>query len=150
MNQIILIAIIAVITAQLLKYPIYYLKHNEWNSKVIFSTGSMPSSHTALVTAVTFQTGILSGFDSVEFGICFVFAGMVIHDAVKVRGESGKQAQVINMLLEDVKTVGRVMDVKVGNEERNIILKELIGHTTSEVIVGFFMGLLVFGIYNLV
>lgn len=149
MNDIILISLIAMIIAQLIKLPIYYLKEGKFFPAIIFSTGSMPSSHSAVVVACAFETGKIAGFDSATFGVAFVLMGITIHDAVKVRGESGKQASKINQINQEIQNLMQILDLKTSTTERTIKLKELIGHTTSEVFGGVITGIIVFVIYNL-
>ncbi len=142
MNEVIIVCIISWAIAQVLKLPIYYLKKDEWNPRIMLSTGSMPSSHTAIVVSMSLEVGAILGYGSPEFGICFVIAGIVMHDAVKVRGESGKQAQIINQLLDAI-------DIHIDAVKRQEKLKELIGHTVSEVLGGFIVGASVVFVYNL-
>ncbi len=142
MNEVIIVCIISWALAQTFKLPIYYLRKGEWNPSIMLSTGSMPSSHTAIVVAMALEVGSILGYDSPEFGIGFVIAGIIIHDAVKVRGESGKQAQIINQLLDAI-------DIHIDAVKRQEKLKELIGHTVSEVIGGFLVGASVVFVYNL-
>ncbi len=149
-NDTILVALIAVVLAQLLKYPIRIYKEGKADLKIIFSTGSMPSSHTAFVTAMSFEVGILSGFNSVDYGIAFILMIIVIHDAIKVRGESGRQAKYINDISEELKNLEKIFDFKVSPNIRKEKLKELIGHTPFEVLGGLFCGFIVFIIYNLI
>ncbi len=149
-NETILVAIMAVVTAQLLKYPIRVYKEGKSKLSIIFSTGSMPSSHTAFVTAMSFEVGALSGFNSVEYGIAFILMVIVIHDAIKVRGESGRQAKYINELSEELKNLEKIFDLKVSSNVRKEKLKELIGHTPFEVLGGFICGFIIFIIYNLI
>ncbi|MFV0288720.1 MAG: divergent PAP2 family protein [Mycoplasmatales bacterium] len=148
MNEVIIVSLMAIVVAQLLKYPIYYFKQGQRNLGIIFSTGSMPSSHTALVVAMALEVGQLAKFSSPVFGVACIFAIITIHDAVKVRGESGKQAKIINKISIDLKAITEVLNVKLDQEERNVKLKELIGHNTNEVLVGFLVGTIVFLIYN--
>ena len=146
-NHIIIVCFLAMIVAQGLKMPIYYFKTKKINFKIIFSTGAMPSSHSAVVSAATYMTGYLAGVDSVAFGICFIFASIVIHDAIKVRGESGKQASAINLLALEVKELQEF----IGEQENDLEfqLKELIGHTLKEVIGGILVGICVSYMYIL-
>ena len=146
-NHIIIVCFWAMIIAQGLKMPIYFLKTKKINFKIVFSTGAMPSSHSAVVSAATFMTGYLSGFDSIVFGVCFVFASIVIHDAIKVRGESGKQASAINLLALEVKEIQEA----IGDQENDLEfqLKELIGHTLKEVVGGIIVGICVACFYVL-
>lgn len=148
-NDVIVVSILAIVSAQLLKYPIMIFKEGKTSLNVIFSTGSMPSSHTALVTAMSLEVGKIAGYNSVSYGIAFVFAIIVIHDAVKVRGESGRQAKYINDLTEEIKKIEEVFDFKLSPNIRKKKLKELIGHTPFEVLGGILCGVLIFIIYNL-
>lgn len=141
MNIVLECALWAVIIAQWFKLPVYYFKYGEWDWKIVTSTGSMPSSHTAFVTALAISIGITEGFDSAIFALALVFALITIHDAVKVRGESGKQAKVLNQMKQDLATVATLVNVKdiENNEEK---LKELIGHTNVEVLGGLVIGVI--------
>ncbi len=142
MNNILIVAIIAMVVAQIIKIPVYYLKHNEWDISIVFSTGSMPSSHTAFVIALTTGVGIKDGINSTTFAISMVFALITLHDAIKVRGESGKQAKVINEIVMDITGLYSALNMK-DSKKRESKLKELIGHTTSEVLSGIFLGIFV-------
>lgn len=147
MNDIIIVAALCMIIAQVMKIPFFYLKTGKWDFKIAFSTGSMPSSHTAVVVGTTIATGFETGIDTPVFGVAFIFAAITIHDAVKVRGESGKQAQVINIITHELQLLYESLDIKKGREYREKKLKELIGHTYNEVLGGFITGLIVAYIY---
>ncbi len=148
-NDILVIAFLCMLVAQLIKVPFYFLKTGKWNFEIAFSTGSMPSSHTAVVVGLASATGQTVGFSSPEFAIAFVFAGIIIHDAVKVRGESGKQAKVINNLTSELTLLYKSLNMTTDKQDREQNLKELIGHTYSEVFGGVLVGLLVTYIYFL-
>lgn len=141
MNDALICSLWAVIIAQWFKLPIYYFKNGEWDWKIVTSTGSMPSSHTAFVTSLAISIGLIEGIDSAVFALAFVFALITIHDAVKVRGESGKQAKILNQMQEDFYVLTTLVNVKEfeKNEEK---LKELIGHTGTEIIGGLFIGII--------
>ncbi len=147
MNDIIVIGLIAVVVAQILKLPIYYIKHDKIYLPIVLSTGSMPSSHTSFVVSVSYAIGLVDGFDTSIYALSFVFAAIVIHDAVKVRGESSKHAIVLNQLTETVQEMGELINFRNSKNEREKKLKELVGHTTSEVIVGFIIGIIVAMVY---
>ncbi len=148
MNVILLASISAMCTAQMLKVPFYYIKYGKWDVKLVFSTGSMPSSHTAFVTTLAISTGIVEGTQSSIYAVALVFALITIHDAVKVRGESGKQAKVLNSLLGDFTEVCGLLNVR-NQKESEEKLKELIGHTGTEVLGGLFIGFCTAFIYFL-
>ncbi len=149
MNDIIVVSTLCMVVAQVIKIPFYYLKTGEWDYRIAFSTGSMPSSHTAVVIGLASATGQTIGFESPEFAIAFVFAGIIIHDAVKVRGESGKQAKAINNLATELMLLSKSLNMTTDKYKREQNLKELIGHTYSEVVGGLLTGLLVTYIYFL-
>ena len=150
MNEALLVGLFAVFFAQFLKVPIMYFKKNVWDWKLFTSTGSMPSSHTAFVVAATISVGHIEGFGSTIFAVSTVFSMITIHDAVKVRGESGKQARVINELLNDVVELSTLLDNRITKYQRGNKLKELIGHTTSEVVGGLLLGIAIAEFYFLV
>ncbi len=146
-NDIIAVSFLCMVVAQVIKIPFYYLKTGEWNKQIVFSTGSMPSSHAAVVVGLASATGQTVGFDSPSFAIAFVFAAITIHDAVKVRGESGKQAKAINSLTTELSLLYQSLNMSADRYKREQNLKELIGHTYSEVLGGILTGLLVTYIY---
>ncbi len=141
MNEILFVAIMGMVLAQLIKFPIYYLKHGKVYPPIILSTGSMPSSHTSFVVSLATAVGISSGTNSAVFAVAVVFAMITLHDAVKVRGESGKQAVVINELVLMVDELGQSINPKNDRAVRQDKLKTLIGHTGSEVLAGLILGL---------
>ena len=98
------------------------------------SSGGMPSSHSAIVTALTTVIGVQQGLDSPLFAICFVFGAVVMYDATGVRRAAGHQARILNHILAEL------FD---GHPISQRQLKELIGHTPVQVIVGALLGLAV-------
>jgi hypothetical protein len=101
----------------------------EWTD--IFSSGGMPSIHSAQVCAIMLTIGFVEGFGSSLFGLSTVLAGIVMYDAVGVRQATGKQAEILNHLL---KRVGSDMDFKPQR------LSERVGHTLPQVLVGATLG----------
>lgn len=93
----------------------------------------MPSSHSALVTALAASVGQVQGWDSTEFAIATVFAIIVMYDAAGVRQAAGKQAKVLNQIVDEM-----FQEHPEFNEDR---LKELLGHTPVQVIVGSILGI---------
>ncbi len=140
MNQILFVAIMGMVLAQLFKLPIYYLKKGKFYPPIVLSTGSMPSSHTSFVVSLATAIGISQGTNSAVFALAVVFAMITLHDAVMVRGESGKQAMVINELVMMVDELGQSINPKNDKEVRQDKLKTLIGHTGSEVLAGAILG----------
>lgn len=120
--------------AQAIKIPTYFLVEKKLDFGRFFGSGGMPSSHTALVVALTIMLGATEGFDSALFAVSAVFASVVMYDASGVRRETGRQGQVLNEILRKVFVDGEpITDME---------LKELVGHTKMEVLAGFVVGVL--------
>ncbi|MGB7439750.1 MAG: divergent PAP2 family protein [Coleofasciculaceae cyanobacterium] len=134
-NRVLLVALIACLVAQLSKLLVELARHRKFDFRVLVTTGGMPSSHSALVTALAVGVGQTMGWASPEFAIASVFAGIVMYDAAGVRQAAGKQARILNQIIDELFIEGKEF-----NEER---LKELLGHTPFQVIVGFGLGIAV-------
>jgi len=104
------------------------------NLRVLAETGGMPSSHSAIVMGLTTGIGRINGFSSVTFAIALIFSVVVMYDAQGVRRAAGRQAAVLNRLVED-------MVAQRGIQEDR--LRELLGHTPVEVLVGAALGIVV-------
>ncbi len=94
----------------------------------------MPSSHSAMVSATALSTGLIYGFDSYAFSIAAVLAMIVIYDSTGVRREAGRQAALINSILEELSK---------GKFPPQGKLKEMLGHTPGEAFLGTLLGLLI-------
>ena len=103
----------------------------------------MPSGHSATVTAVAVSAGIQCGLSSPVFAVATILAIVVMHDAMGVRLETGKQAKVINDMVEMINKLG---GTELTNEEK---LKEFVGHTPLQVAMGFVLGIIVALVFNL-
>lgn len=134
-NQVLLVALVACLIAQALKLIIELGKNRKFNLRVMVETGGMPSAHSALVTALATGVGQTAGWASTEFAIAVVFAVIVMYDAAGVRQAAGKQARVLNQIIDEFFQGDHHF-----NEER---LKELLGHTPVQVIVGSILGVFV-------
>lgn len=136
-------ALTAIGLAQLIKVPLYYFPNRSLNWNLVFSTGGMPSSHSAAVTALTTTIGFEYGVDSALFAISSVFAIIVMFDAAGVRRHAGEQAVVINKLVDDFNQVIHEMKTwNVQNEQmKRKKLKELLGHQPVEVLMGGLFGI---------
>ena len=97
----------------------------------LIGTGGMPSTHASGVTALSVSIGIQTGFDSPLFAACVAFTVITLFDAQGVRRWSGRQAQVLNKMMEDMYFKRRIQEQR---------LKELLGHTPLEVIAGMGVG----------
>lgn len=138
-NHVLFVALIGWFLAQTLKIPIYYLVEKKWDWHRFHGSGGMPSSHTSMVVSASIMMGALHGFDSPLFAASLVFSSVVMYDATGVRRETGRQAEVINRILQDVLINGRpISDVE---------LKELVGHKPIEVAAGALLGVLIAVVY---
>lgn len=131
-NQVLLVALIACLVAQLLKLLVELTKDRKFNLRTLVTTGGMPSAHSALVTALAAGIGQTVGWASPDFAIATIFAVIVMYDAAGVRQAAGKQARILNQIIDELFSQGKEF-----NEDR---LKELIGHTPFQVIVGSILG----------
>lgn len=139
------ISLIALILAQVLKLPIHYLMYRKWMPSLLFSTGGMPSSHSAFVTALALSIALVEGVTSPYFAISFVLAGVVIHDSIGIRREAGKHATVLNNMKEEIADI--ITEINKGKEKDDKLvetkLKELLGHEPIEAIMGTLLGVIV-------
>ena len=133
-NRPLMAAMTAWLLAQLLKVPFHYLFTKQWSIWRIFGSGGMPSSHSAATLTLAVSIGFERGFDSPLFAATIVLAGIVMYDAAGVRRAAGKQAGVINDIIEMLNEHQEITDEK---------LKELIGHTPIEVIGGAILGIII-------
>ncbi len=145
-NNVLLSALYSWFLAQFLKITIEVVKRNRFKTKdfvlrALLGTGGMPSSHSASISSVAVSIGITSGFGSPLFALAFVMVFIVIRDATGVRLSAGRQAQVLNMIIEELYIKHNLTYKK---------LKEVRGHTALECFVGVIIGIFVsLGIYLL-
>ena len=118
---------------QLFKFIWEWIRKGEYDLQVLFRTGGMPSSHSALVTSLSTAVGMRYGLNSPLFAISTIFALIVMYDARGVRQESGQHARILNQILREMFS-GQPISEKE--------LKELLGHTAVEVAVGAMVGVL--------
>ena len=88
--------------AQIVKVPLEYFHTRKWNWALLFRTGGMPSSHSALVAGVAHGIGLYEGFNSAVFAVAFVLAVIVIYDATGIRRQAGKHARLLNAIIDDL------------------------------------------------
>ena len=125
--------LVACLIAQTLKVIIGYFKERRFNFKWFLGTGGMPSSHAAGVAALSTAVGTQFGFDSALFAVALVVTLITLFDAQGVRRSSGRQARILNRMLEDMTSHRPIQ------EDR---LNELLGHTPIEVLAGVGVGIL--------
>lgn len=137
-------ALTSIFFAQFVKVPIQFilLKKVDWS--LIVSTGGMPSSHSAAVTAVSTGVALETGMDTPLFAVSVVFAIITMFDASGVRRQAGEQAAVLNQLAADFNLLLKDMKAwhHMEEKEKHIELKELLGHKPIEVFFGGLTGIL--------
>ncbi len=131
-NPILLAALTAWFIAQTLKVLIEFIVLKKWNWALLFQAGGIPSSHSAMVSAAALSIGLYMGFDLPVFAVASILAVIVIYDATGIRREAGRQAVLINTIIEEI------AKGKLAQHER---LKEVLGHTPGEAILGTLLGL---------
>ena len=133
-NKVLITTISAWIIAQTIKVSIGVIREKRFDFRWFVGTGGIPSSHAAGASCLATAIGLEYGFNSAYFALAASFAIVVMFDAQGVRRATGKQARLLNKITEDIYWKGRIQ------EDR---LRELIGHTPIEVIVGFLLGVII-------
>jgi len=119
--------------AQVIKTIIHAIVNKKLDITRLFGDGGMPSGHSATVTSLAIITGLHFGLNSFEFAIAIIFALVVCKDAMGVRLETGKQAQILNEIIE-------TYEVLTSEELPEVKLKEFVGHTPVQVLTGVLLG----------
>lgn len=151
-NTMIESAILANLLAQTLKIPLHYFKYGKWRFNLIFSTGGMPSSHSAFVSALAMSVALYEGVASTYFAIAFVLAGVVIYDAMGIRRHAGKHAAMLNKLIADLKELKESPGLmkRFTDPGYQKQFKELLGHEPAETLWGTIVGMAVATVYVLI
>lgn len=135
-NRILQAAFFGWLSAQVLKTLIYVIVNKDFNPERLVGDGGMPSSHSATVMALVTSTAFYYGANTFEFAVTAILALIVMHDAMGVRRETGKQAKAINNMMEWLMD----MNNNISPEEK---LKEFVGHSPSQVFFGALLGVLI-------
>lgn len=134
-NRVIQAAALAWAVAQALKVMLTLAISRRFDKSRVLGSGGMPSSHSAMACAMLMTIGFREGFSSSIFALAFCFSGVVMYDAAGVRRSTGRNAAVINQLMDMLSGNGYTFD-----EKR---LKELVGHTPIQVLAGALLGTLI-------
>ena len=135
-NEVLISAVIGWMVAQVLKTLIDFALNESFSAERLVGSGGMPSSHSSTVCALMTSAGIRYGVESFEFAICFILASVVMYDAIGVRQETGKQAKLLNLIMEQD-------FFHLDNEQFQKRLKEFVGHTPLQVFAGAVLGILI-------
>lgn len=136
-NKIFLTAAAGWFTAQILKTIIHFLLSRKFSAERLVGSGGMPSSHSATVCAFAAGSCYEYGGASFQFAVSLLFAIIVMHDAMGVRRETGIQAKLLNNMLRTFEDMGRS---EISAHDK---LKELVGHTPLQVLIGGLLGILI-------
>ncbi len=143
-NRILDVVFIAWFIAQFYKVLTSIFRDKKLDIKRMWDTGGMPSSHSSTVSCLTTCIGIRYGISSDIFAIAIIFSGIVMYDAAGIRRAAGKQAGVINHFVEKIPLlIGERQYKKYFDREKSEKLKELLGHTPFEVLIGCILGIIV-------
>lgn len=135
-NKLLICALTAWLVAQVLKAVIYAVINRDIDWKRLFGDGGMPSGHSATVCSLATSSALVYGLGSFEFAVTFILAIIVMHDAMGVRHETGKQA----LLLTEISNILEGLTNRELAEEN---LKLFVGHTPFQVIIGGALGIVV-------
>ena len=129
-NEVLISAIVGWTVAQILKTLIDFGLNKSFTPERLVGSGGMPSSHSATVCGLTTASALCYGVESFQFAISFVLAAVVMYDAIGVRQETGKQAKLLNLIMEQ------------DWFNLNKRLKEFVGHTPLQVAAGAALGII--------
>ncbi|KAJ0255649.1 Uncharacterized protein HA466_0103620 [Hirschfeldia incana] len=127
-------AVFAWFFAQTSKMVINFFIERKWDLSLLFASGGMPSSHSALCMALTTSVALCHGVADSLFPVCLGFSLIVMYDAIGVRRHAGMQAEVLNLIIRDLFEGHPISQRK---------LKELLGHTPSQVLAGALVGIVI-------
>jgi len=132
--EVVFVAFSGIVVTQVIKCIVHLILKRKLDLRLFTTTGGMPSSHSAGVMGLSTAVGLIRGFSSVEFAIALGYAFIVMYDAAGVRRAAGKQAACLNKIIMDI--------YKQDLQEAGGKLKELLGHTPMQVLVGAIFGVI--------
>ncbi|KAJ7957599.1 Acid phosphatase/vanadium-dependent haloperoxidase-related protein [Quillaja saponaria] len=127
-------AVVAFAIAQFIKFFTTWYKEKRWDLKQLVGSGGMPSSHSATVTALAASIGFQEGLGGPLFATALILACIVMYDATGVRLQAGRQAEVLNQIVYELPAEHPLAESRP--------LRELLGHTPLQVIVGGLLGII--------
>jgi uncharacterized protein len=133
-NWVLIIPLCAWVIAQLIKVLIALMQGKGLDLSNFVNSGGMPSSHSAMVSALATAVGMTNGFDSTFFAISVVLASIVMYDAAGVRQSVGQQSVVLNRIILELKRRQPLVKIEAD-------IRELMGHTPFEVVAGGALGI---------
>jgi len=134
-NQILIISLVSWAAAQIIKVIVVLVQEKRIAWNYFITSGGMPSSHSSTVTALTTAIAFQEGLGSVYFSLAAVLAVIVMYDAAGVRQSVGEHSAILNIIIKDFRLKDRL--------DREKALREFIGHTPFQVIMGALLGILI-------
>ena len=131
-NGVLISALLGWFLAQGVKPFVHHARTRRWNWGLWFSSGGMPSSHSALMSATTLAVGLFEGFGTPLFAVALAISMIVVYDAAGVRRQAGMHAERINKMINELFSGQPISEQQ---------LKEVLGHTPRQVIAGVFFGM---------
>lgn len=138
-NKYIIVPFFVWLAVQIFKVIYDLIVFKKLNFRRLVGAGGMPSSHSAIVMTITVMLGKQLGFDSSIFAVSLIFSLVVMYDAAGVRRAAGKQAKLLNKIVDTPGLTGIEVQEK---------LVEVLGHTPIQVFVGAFLGIIVGAIFG--
>ena len=135
-NKVLIIPVCSWAIVQLLKMIVILIQTKKLDLRYLVASGGMPSSHSAFVSALATSVALIQGLGSVAFGISAIFALVVIYDAAGVRRSVGQQSIVLNRIIRELRL--RRPITELGRD-----LREFIGHTQFQIIIGALLGIVI-------
>jgi acid phosphatase family membrane protein YuiD len=133
-NPVLIAATWAWAITQTLKFVLYTVRERRINLRYLTTMGGMPSSHSATVASLATAVGIRDGLRSTSFAIALAFAFVVMYDAAGVRRAAMAQAKILNQMIDELFQGHPISETR---------LRELLGHTPFEVVVGAILGVII-------
>ena len=135
-NYLLMLPVVSWLSAQTAKTLLDFIINRKINIERLVGSGGMPSAHSAAVCSLMVGSAKDQGMSSPIFAISFVFALVVIYDAMNVRLETGKQSKLLNLIMEVMRDEWQ----ELSNEKK---LKELVGHTPLQILIGALLGVFI-------
>ncbi|WP_123040492.1 divergent PAP2 family protein [Cohnella candidum] len=132
-NYPLLSALASIVLAQVIKVPLYWFTNKKWDLLRSISTGGMPSSHSAGVSALATAVGISDGFSSSVFAVAAMVSVITMYDAAGIRRHAGIHAKLLNRILKS-------QSARASDKRDPVVLKEMLGHRPIEVVTGAIFG----------
>lgn len=152
-NPVLTVGILGWFAAQVIKTVLYCIKTRSFNPERIYGAGGMPSSHSSMVVSVVIITLRVHGFQSTEFALAVIIAGVVIYDAMSVRYNAGLHARELNRLRKVIDELDDEISQISGDVDIDDLddiddckrkdFKEFLGHTPLEVLAGSLLGIII-------